>query len=294
VKGDAGNRDGENQDGGQPEASVMAPLRWLATVAFLLVTAAGCGSSVPSAAVDGPDAVRIPPIAVPGTRMPAGAIPAEFKLPPGRGPFPAVIVLHGCGGLGASQLIWARRLNGWGYAALIPDSLTPRDVKRVCEPDAQQLVTPKDRVGDVGSAIAWLRTRPEIDPGRIAVLGLSHGGAAAVMATERDYEQFGLRAAINYEGPCVDPAAHGDVPLLVLAGGADDWGHPAVRCEAYGRALHPGQVFEIHVYPGAYHAFENPEMVRTVNNSHIMEYNQAAAEDSRVRVHAFLDRWVRD
>ena len=134
-------------------------------------------------------------------------------LPPGKGPFPAVIVLHGCGGRGPSQLIWARRLNGWGYAALIPDSLTPRGVRRVCEPELQGFVTPRDRVGDVFSALTWLQTRPEIIPNRIAVLGLSHGGAAAVTATERQYENFGLRAAVDYYGPCVDPAAHGNVPL---------------------------------------------------------------------------------
>ena len=225
--------------------------------------------------------------------MPEGPIPAAFKLPAGKGPFPAVIVLHGCGGRGASQLIWARRLNGWGYAALIPDSLTPRGVKRVCESAAQKLVTPQDRVGDVGSAVVWLRTQPEIDPARIAVLGLSHGGATAVRATEQKYAGFGLRAAIDYYGPCVDPAAHGDVPLLVLAGEADDWGHPASRCKAFGLALKPGQPFEIYAYPGVYHAFDNPDMVRMVNNSHIMEYDEAAAKDSFVRVHAFLNRYVR-
>ena len=225
--------------------------------------------------------------------MPPGPIPAAFKLPAGQGPFPAVIVLHGCGGRGAGQLLWARRLNGWGYAVLIPDSMTPRGVKRVCDPAEQSLVTPRDRVGDLGSAVAWLRSQPEIDPGRIAVLGLSHGGATAVMATDRIYDGFRLRAAINYYGPCVDPTAHGDVPLLVLAGAEDDWGHPAARCEAYGMALQPGQVFEMHVYPGVYHAFDNPLMKRSVSNSHVMEYNEAAAEDSFTRVHAFLDRWVR-
>ena len=289
--------------GGRSEASraarfVVSFLKWNAIFALLLLTVVACDPTIPPAAVlqpvtiSGPDAVQIPPIAVPGARMPPGPIPAELKLPPGDGPFPVVIVLHGCAGLGASQWIWARRLNGWGYAALIPDSMTPRGVKRVCEPAAQNLVTWWDRVGDVGSAAAWLRTRPQIDPHRIAVLGLSHGGATAVIATERAYAGFGLRAAVDYYGPCVDPELHGDVPLLVLVGGDDDWGHPATRCKDFGATLQPGQVFELHIYPGVYHAFDNPNMVRTVSNSHIMEYNQAAAEDSYTQVHAFLDRWV--
>src|SRR5579864_7260913 len=212
--------------------AVVTTLKWIALVALLAVMA-GCGGEIPSAAVHDPDAVEIPPIEVPRARMPPGPIPALFKVPAGKGPFPIVIVLHGCGGRGPSQITWARRLNGWGYAVLIPDSMTPRGIKRVCEPLNQPLVTPRDRVGDVGSAVAWLRNRQEIDPARIAVLGLSHGGATAVMATDRIYDGLELRAAIDYYGPCVDPAAHGDVPLLVLAGAEDDWGHPAVRCEAY-------------------------------------------------------------
>jgi len=258
---------------------------------------AGCAEpgqhATPGGAYDGPDQVSIPPVTVPRARMPANPLPAVFRLPEGKGPFPAVIVLHGCGGRGASQLIWAARLNAWGYAVLIPDSMTPRGVKRVCEPDKQPLVTPRDRVGDVGSAIVWLRARPDIDPRRIAVLGQSHGGATAVLATQRLYQGFGLRAAIDYYGACVDPAAHGDVPLLVLAGDQDDWGHPASRCSMYESQTRPAQLVEVHTYAGAYHAFENPQMTRMTINGHTMEYNQAAAEDSFGRVRRFLERHVR-
>jgi dienelactone hydrolase len=141
--------------------------------------------------------------------------------------------------------MWAKRLIGWGYATLIPDSLTPRGVDHVCDPDAQALVTPRDRVGDIGSAIAWLRAKRGIDPNRIAVLGLSHGGDAAVMATQRMYSWPGLRAAIDYYGPCVDAAEHGNIPLLVLVGGADDWGEPVERCANYGEVARPDEVFEM-------------------------------------------------
>ena len=281
-----------NRDRGGRQGRGLAPLEWLA-ILTLLVAAAGCGAMNRPAAEIGPDDVRIPPVAVPMARIPDGPIPALFMLPAGKGPFPAVIILHGCGGRGPSQLIWASRLNGWGYAALIPDSMTPRGVDGVCEPEAQELVTPWDRVGDVGSAVAWLRTKREIDPRRIAVLGQSHGGTTAALATQRIYDGFGLRAAIDYYGPCVDPDKHGKVPLLVLVGGADDWGQPATLCAEYGTVAQPDEVFELHVYPGVYHAFDNPDMVRTVSNGHVMEYNQAAAEDSFLRVHDFLDRWLK-
>jgi dienelactone hydrolase len=264
---------------------------FLAVIAFPLLMA-GCGMT-PSATAPWPDEVLLPPLPIAKARMPSDPIPAVFKRPPGKGPFPAVIVLHGCGGRGPSQLVWARRLNDWGYAALIPDSMTPRDIKRVCEPALQALVTPRDRVGDIGSAVAWLRTRRDIDPDRIAVLGLSHGGAAAALATQRIYQDFRLKAAVDYYGACVEPAAHGTVPLLVLAGEEDDWGHPALRCEAYAKAVGDGQVVEVHAYPGVHHAFDNPDMPLMVSNYHIMQYDPAAAEDSFIRTRAFLDHWVK-
>jgi dienelactone hydrolase len=272
------------------DSDIPSSFRWPAVVALLLLLS-GCALGEMPNAPYGPDDVFIPPLAAPMARMPTDPIPATFKLPPGNGPFPAVIVLHGCGGRGPSQLSWADRLNGWGYAALIPDSMTPRGIKRVCEPDAQAYVTPRDRVGDVGSAIAWLRTKPTIEPNRIAVLGLSHGGATAVLSTDRQYAGFRLRAAIDYYGACLDPAAQGDVPLLVLAGDEDDWGHPATRCRLYESQLPPGAIFEIHTYPGVYHAFDNPSIPREVVDGHVLEYNAEAAEDSFARVHAFLDRW---
>jgi dienelactone hydrolase len=57
--------------------------------------------------------------------------------------------------------------------------------------------------------------------------------------------------------------------------------------------LRPDQPFEIHTYPGVYHAFDGASATQTVYMGHILQHNQAAAEDSFIRVHAFLERWVR-
>src|SRR5579863_9693675 len=80
------------------------------------------------------DTVLIPVQQVPGSRMPSQPLSAIMLLPPGKGPFPAIIVLHTCGGRSLLQEDWAARLNAWGYAAVIPNSFTPRGVVSVCSP----------------------------------------------------------------------------------------------------------------------------------------------------------------
>lgn len=258
-------------------------------VLLLLAGLAGC-------AVGQNEAVSIPVQNVPGSRMPTRPLPAVLMLPEGSGPFPAVIVLHTCGGRAPLQEDWGARLNAWGYAALIPDSFAPRNVVSVCAPGNQPLVTPQDRAGDVISAALWLRTQPDIDGARIGGPGNSHGGFTASWVTERRYEQLYpglLKASVDYYGPCGLPASHGTVPLLALAGEADDWGHPASSCRDFGGRLASDQPFELYTYPGVVHSFDNRRLWgRTFNEGHALEYDRAAAVDSFVRVKAFLDRYV--
>jgi dienelactone hydrolase len=142
-----------------------------------------------------------------------------------------------------------------------------------------------------------LRTLPKIDGTRIAVLGDSHGGSTAAWVTRAEYERLypGLLAAsVDYYGGCGNAARHGTMPLLVLSGEADDWVPPA-GCLAFGKQLKPDQPFEIHIYPGAVHMFDSPNVnAAQVNEGHKMQYDSAAARDSFERVRAFLDKWVRN
>jgi dienelactone hydrolase len=256
---------------------------WLVLASFL----AGCASV-------GGSSLSIPPLNVPGARKPSNPLTATLALPPGTGPLPVVIVLHGCGGLVPARMAeWTRRLNDWGYAAVVLDSFGPRGVTTVCAPSAQHLVTPADRAGDVLSTAVYLRSLPQIDGTRIGVLGLSHGGSTAAGVTQRRYERLYpglLRASVDYYGPCRSPETYGDVPLLALAGDPDDWGNPALTCHAFAAKLRPGEPFEIHTYPDTYHAFDNDHSTAKKVEGHVLAYNHDAAEDSFIRTRNFLDR----
>jgi dienelactone hydrolase len=246
--------------------------------------------------------VLIPEQQVPGSRVPDRPLTAVLVTPDGPGPFPVVILLHGCSGLSGNETFWADRLRRWGYASLIPDSFDPRWVTKVCM--SQSLVTAGDRAADVLSAALTLRALPAIDGARIAVMGFSHGGWSAAWMTRREYEVLypGLLAAsVDYYGPCGSAAVHGTVPLLALAGEADSGGKPwpAVSCRDFGNALQPDQPFELHTYPGVVHAFDDPVgMMRRYNfwqgGRYSSQYDPAAATDSFARVHAFPDKWVRN
>ena len=48
------------------------------------------------------------------------------------GPYPAVVVLHGCGGISSHSTGIADRLGAWGYVALAVDSLSPRGISSAC------------------------------------------------------------------------------------------------------------------------------------------------------------------
>lgn len=56
----------------------------------------------------------------------------ELNLPAGAGPFPAVILAHGCNGVGYAETGWAAVLPTWGYATLVLDSFRGRGLTEVC------------------------------------------------------------------------------------------------------------------------------------------------------------------
>lgn len=275
-----------------------------AALLLLALALAACATPPPGPAPDDapatpsaearPGPVRVPPVPVAGSRIASVPLPGLLTLPPGPGPHPVVILLHGCGGVGGNQLLWARRLLGWGYGSLVLDSLAPRGQRSVCAPDRQPLVTRTDRAGDAIAAARWLAQVPGVDAGRIGVLGGSHGGATAATLALREFEaQSGglIRGVVDYYGACRQPERQGTTPMLALAGEADSWSNPAAACRAFAARLPPGRDFTVQTYPGVVHAFDNPQLTqRRESEGHAMQYDAAAAEDSFRRVRAFLDR----
>lgn len=191
---------------------------------------------------------------------------ALFK-PDGDGPFPAVVVLHGCLGVRSKDTRWAQRLRDHGYVALVVDSLTGRELvtlderRRVC---AGFTLWGGTRADDVRASLAYLRTLPYVDGSRLAVVGFSHGAWAALdlLASATDDDVRGLRAVVGFYPYCgMVSRAHWlgfrvDVPTLLLLGAEDRTVSPG-QCETIAaRELASGRRVALTVYPETGHNFD--------------------------------------
>lgn len=106
----------------------------------------------------------------------------------GSEPSPAVVLMHGWGGNAGTLLPVAQALYKAGYAVLLPES---RNHGRSDRDDHSSL--PRF-AQDIDSALDWLKQQPGIDATRLAVLGHSVGGAAALLCASRRND---LRAVVS-------------------------------------------------------------------------------------------------
>jgi hypothetical protein len=120
----------------------------------------------------------------PGVRL-AGTL----TLPPGKGPFAAAVLITGSGQQDRDETIIGHK-----PFLVLADSLTRRGVAvlRLDDRGAGHSTgdfaasTTADFAVDITKAVAFLRTRPEIAPGRIGLIGHSEGGAIGPLVASKD------------------------------------------------------------------------------------------------------------
>jgi dienelactone hydrolase len=204
-----------------------------------------------------------------GSRFVAGdpvVLSGKLAFPSGGGgPFAAVILAHGCGGVGNAETGWAPVLRRWGYATLILDSFRGRGLTEVCT--SARTLTGTQRIPDAYGALRILVTHPKIDPRRVALMGFSHGGiltlGASTVWAKETYAPSGqpaFRAFFAFYPYCniaYPERERISAPLRIHTGELDDW-TPAGPCIRLAELLKAsGQDATITVYAGAHHSFDN-------------------------------------
>ena len=201
-------------------------------------------------------------------------ISGELRIPGSvKGKAPVVLLVHGSGGLGANIHYWVAELNKLGIATFAMDSFTGRGVKNTITD--QSLVSNFAMVIDVYRALETLSKHPAVDPDRIAVMGFSKGGMAALYSSLSRFQEKYLdksakfAAHIPFYASCnaqyIDDTKIGKVPLRFFHGTADDYTLMS-QCKDYvARLKAAGVDASLSELQGAHHAFDNPRIVKPMH-----------------------------
>jgi dienelactone hydrolase len=199
------------------------------------------------------------------------ALGAELRLPrPGTARLPAVVLLHGSGGIGGAVVNWAQFFNEMGVATLVVDSFTARGISNTVTDQAQ--LGRLAMTVDAYRALEVLAKHPRIDPTRIAVMGFSRGAQPALYASmkrfQRDYAPAGreFAAYIAFYAPCGTRYGEdedvSDHPIRLFHGSADDY-NPVAPCRAYVERLRAAKKdVRLTEYASAAHVFDEPALSR--------------------------------
>jgi carboxymethylenebutenolidase len=209
-------------------------------------------------------------------------VQAMLYTPKGKGPFPALIVIHEWWGLDDWVKEQASKFADAGYMALAIDLYRGKSTANSEEAHELMRGVPEDRARrDLRAAFDYLKSHKDVKPDRIGSMGWCMGGGYSLDVA---LEEPTLAAdVIHYGHLATDPENLKKINAPVLGiFGAQDKGIPPEDVKKFEQAMkQQGKQIEIKIYPDAGHAFENP-----ANKD---RYRPEDAADAWKRTLAFLD-----
>jgi len=208
-------------------------------------------------------------------------VQAVLYMPQGKGPFPALVVIHEWWGLNDWVKEQASKLADEGYVTLAVDLYRGKVATTADEAQKIMRDVPDERADqDLHVAVAFLKSQPEVKKDRVGAIGWCMGGGYALDVAMQ--EQTLAADVINYGELQADPADLKKIksPILGIFGGVDR-SIPQSDVNKFAQQLKSmGKSVDVHIYPEAGHAFENP------NNT--QGYRKDDAADAWTRTVAFL------
>jgi carboxymethylenebutenolidase len=201
-----------------------------------------------------------------------GDCPADVLVPPGAGPWPAVILYMDAGGIRPGMRDMARHLSEAGYVVLLPDlfyrygpygPFVPREVfagdfRAVLGP-LMATTSPVKAAEDTGAFLAYLDTRDDVAGRRIGAVGFCMGGGMALAAAGTEPDRFAAVASFHGGNLATDAptSPHRFVPKLraevYIAAAENDGSYPPAMAERLEDALRQAGVrYAAETYPAAH------------------------------------------
>lgn len=244
---------------------------------------------------------------------------AYMYRPATPGPHPAVVLMHGRGGLysntkdtadadsmSSRHVFWGKFWAERGYISLLVDSFGPRGHAKGFAAGTNDGSRPANlnevtvRPLDAYGALNYLRDRRDVAPDQIFLQGWSNGGSAALSAASATAPGIaspttasGFRAVLAFYPACTQVTKHytkdyATYTPLILFIGSDDEEVNAGNCRILaGHAKGNGSDLELVWYEGATHSFDTPSRARQA-----VPANVKATEDSIRRAAEFFGRYT--
>ncbi len=192
------------------------------------------------------------------------ALKADLVLPEKtKDVMPAFVFMHGSGGQLGRHDRYLELARALGFVTLQVDSFGGRGVWSTV--GSQTEVTAAMMAVDALRALKYLAARPDIDAGKIAIMGSSKGAIAALYAAWTPIREK-VAGDLDFAGyallyPICVTIEDGKVtasPVHVFVGELDNWTPPAPCVRQVETMKSRGRDWGITLYEGAYHAFDTP------------------------------------
>src|SRR6266705_2448912 len=167
-------------------------------------------------------------------------VAGEFRVAQGSGKLPVVVLMHGSSGVGAGMDPWVRHLNTMGISTFVIDGFSGRGLTAV-GPN-QALLGRLNFIVDIYRSLEILAKHPRVDPERIALMGFSRGGQAALYASLDRFNKLWNRSGVQFAAyipfyPDCSTTYQTDTevaarPIRILHGTRDDY-NPVKSCKAF-------------------------------------------------------------
>jgi dienelactone hydrolase len=120
----------------------------------------------------------------------------ELKIAQGTGRLPAVVLMHGSGGISPGMDPWTRHLNSMGISTFVIDGFSGRGLTSVNQDQAK--LGRLNFILDIYGALAILAKHPCVDPNRIVLMGFSRGGQGALYASLKRFNEMWNKSGAQF------------------------------------------------------------------------------------------------